>query len=147
MIWSLILNLPSTAAVLPSAILFTKIPDNSAKGININSIKVNNKKIRSSEMVTMATYITQTYLTTARHIQQWLFPGLCCPLPVQHQTLPHLCLPIQFKTSKCSICRHKELKFFYVYEIIKARVPEGLQRIISHYQNLSILCILCHSVT
>ena len=33
MIWSLILNLPSTAAVLPSAILLTKIPDNSAKGI------------------------------------------------------------------------------------------------------------------
>lgn len=39
MIWSLILNLPSTAAVLPSAILFTKIPDNSAKGINTNKNK------------------------------------------------------------------------------------------------------------
>lgn len=75
----------------------------------------------------MGTYITQTYLKTARHIQQWLFPGLCCPLPVQHQMLPHLCLPLQFKTSKCLFCRHKELKIFDVYEIIKARVPEGLR--------------------
>ena len=37
MIWSLILNFPSTAAALPSAILFTKIPDNS-------SIKMHTKK-------------------------------------------------------------------------------------------------------
>lgn len=48
MIWSLILNLPSTAAVLPSAILFTKIPDNSAKGININKNK--NLIIKKSEV-------------------------------------------------------------------------------------------------
>ena len=78
-------------------------------------------------MITMATYIMQTYLKTARHIQQWLFPGLYCPLSVQHQTLPHLCLPIQFKTSKCSFCRYKELKIFDVYEIIRARLPEGLR--------------------